>query len=184
MAPGNYFDAMRTSKKYEITIMRSLAIGLLAVLAGLSTRAQQIDPAYISIADGLSSPNVQDVMQDSYGLIWIATTNGVQKYDGYKFETFKNVPGKKTSLLNNNAWSVEEDSHHNIWVGTALGMSKYDRRRNEFVNYDLSKSFEIAQGGGLTFNIIMDSQKRLWATTQNLEVLQYDSIKDLWEFAA
>jgi len=61
---------------------------------------QTIEPVYISVADGVSSPNVQSVIQDSFGLIWIATTNGLQKYDGYRFETFKNSPGKATSLQN------------------------------------------------------------------------------------
>jgi len=148
-----------------------------------TSQAQQIDPAYISIADGLASPIVQDVIQDSYGLIWIATTNGIQKYDGYKFETFKNVAGKKTSLQNNNAWGLVEDGHHDIWVASAQGISKYDRKRNEFVNYTFSGKFEISEGGGLTFNIFMDSQQRLWATTQNLEVLFYEPETDEWKFA-
>ena len=50
---------------------------------------QTIEPTYISVADGLVSPTVNTVIQDSYGLMWIGTTNGLQKYDGYKFQNFK-----------------------------------------------------------------------------------------------
>ncbi len=144
---------------------------------------QQIDPTYISISDGLSSPNVQDVMQDSYGLLWIATTNGIQKYDGYRFESFKNIPGKPTSLQNNNAWGLEEDGNHDIWVATDFGASKYDRSKNEFINYSFSKIFNIDIAGGRAFNIFKDSQDKLWAVTQFMELVSYDPGTDQWTFA-
>ncbi len=48
-------------------------------------RGQEIDPTYLSTSNGLVFPYVLDIMQDSYGLIWIATFDGLQQYDGDRF---------------------------------------------------------------------------------------------------
>ena len=87
----------------------------------IPAQAQEIEPTYISISDGLVNPNVQDVIQDSYGLLWVATSNGLQQYDGYSFETYKHIPGKPTSLLHNNVWGLIEDGEGNIWLQQKWG---------------------------------------------------------------
>jgi ligand-binding sensor domain-containing protein len=147
---------------------------------------QTIEPTYVSVADGLVSPNVQSVIQDSFGLIWIGTGNGLQKYDGYRFETFKNSPGKATSLQHNNVWGLMEDADQNIWVGTALGVSRFDRRKNEFKNYLFPGYFHVPAEApyGITFRIFQDSQKNLWAVTRFLGLLKYNKTIDHWEFAS
>jgi signal transduction histidine kinase/ligand-binding sensor domain-containing protein len=146
---------------------------------------QTIEPTYVSVAEGLASPTVQSVIQDSFGLIWIGTVNGLQKYDGYRFEKFKNSPGKATSLQHNNVWGLMEDADHNIWVGTGLGVSRYDRRKNEFKNYLFPGYFNTPLGApyGITFRIFQDSQKNLWAVTRFLGLLKYNKKIDHWEFA-
>ncbi len=102
---------------------------------------ETIQTEFISIADGLASGNVQDIIEDSYGLMWVATDNGLHQYDGYQFTRFKNIPGKATSLLNDVVWGIAEDKDKNIWAGTDDGISKYDRRKNEFTNYDFAILF-------------------------------------------
>ncbi len=148
----------------------------------IECKAQEIEVEFISISEGVASPTVNDVIQDNYGFIWIATTNGVQKYDGYKFETFKNVSGNPASLQSNDVWGLMEDPNHDIWVSTALGVSKYDRKKNEFINYSFSEQFGVS-AGGLAFNTIMDSQGRLWATTISFDLVYYDRDADRWKFA-
>jgi signal transduction histidine kinase/ligand-binding sensor domain-containing protein len=158
-------------------------ITLYIMLFGTAVMAQQIEPTYVSISDGLVSTNVQDVIQDSYGLIWIATTNGLQTYDGYAFKTFKNIPGKPGSLQNNQTWGLLEDTGRNIWVASELGVSRYDRLNNRFVNYNFTEDLKIRTGEGFTFNLFMDSQQRLWAATRFLELLMYNPQTDKWESA-
>lgn len=168
-------------------VLLALAISLKFTPALTQSKAptQTIEPTYVSVADGVISPNVQAVIQDSFGLIWIGTGNGLQKYDGYHLETFKNTPGKATSLQHNNVWGLLEDADHNIWVGTGLGISRYDRRKNEFKNYLFPGYFNVPVGApwGTTFRIFQDSQKNIWATTRNLGLLQYHKAIDNWKFA-
>jgi signal transduction histidine kinase/ligand-binding sensor domain-containing protein len=145
---------------------------------------QTIEPSYVSVADGLVSPTVNAVIQDSFGLIWVGTSNGLQKYDGYRFETFKNISGKPTSLQNNNVWALFEDSNHDIWVGNARGVSKYIRHKNEFKNYDFAQAFGFDPGLEVPgFRFFKDSQQRLWANTLEIQLVQYDSVSDTWKKA-
>jgi signal transduction histidine kinase/ligand-binding sensor domain-containing protein len=175
---------MNVEKKMAIHLAVITTLMILQLMsATIESKARDIEVEYISISDGVVSPTVNDVIQDRYGFIWIGTTNGVQKFDGYKFETFKNVSGNPKSLQSNEVWGLMEDKNHDIWVSTALGVSKYDRRNNEFINYSFSSQFNIAEGSVLAFNTILDSHGMLWATTQNMGLVYYDRDTDTWEFA-
>ena len=64
--------------------------------------------------EGFSATLVQHMMQDRQGYIWLATWDGLRRYDGYRFETFKAVPGDKSPLETNRFSFVEEDATGNI----------------------------------------------------------------------
>lgn len=158
-------------------------LSLYTVLGFSQEDTLEINPSYLSIADGLASPTVMDVFQDSYGLLWIATSNGLQKYDGYKLDTFKNIPSKATSLQNNSTWGIEEDAAHNIWVATAYGPSRYNRQTNQFTNYPFYQAFNVPIDNSLVFNIFKDSQNRLWGLGLSVDLAKYDPEEDQWKFA-
>jgi ligand-binding sensor domain-containing protein len=163
-------------------------IAFVIILCGLTNTSLQaqaptltIEPTYISIADGLVSPTVNAVIQDSYGIIWVGTTQGLQRYDGYNFQTFKNVPGKPSSLQHNLIWSLLEDANHDIWVSNGKGVSKYIRQKNEFKNYEFAPAFNFTSNSQIAgFKLFIDSQKNLWVNSFNLQVLQYDPTSDEW----
>lgn len=177
--------------KFQLSVKRSkvlaLVLGLLSILhthLRAQPQTQVIDPNYISVAEGLVSPTVNAVIQDSFGLIWIGTSNGLQKYDGYRFETFKNVSGKSNSLQHNYVWSLWEDENHDVWVSNNKGVSKYNRKKKEFKNYEFARIFNFTiDSEVLGFKFLKDSQNRLWVNSINLQLLQYDSAGDTWKKA-
>ena len=176
---------MKTRKKSTLKfLILSIALASGLRCPGIKILAQQIDPEYLSVSHGIASAIVNDVLQDSYGLMWIATSNGLQKYDGYTLETFKNVPGKSTSLQDNFVWTIMEDANHNIWVGNDKGVSRYNRQTNEFKNYELAGFFNYSEGSEVTgFKFLEDSQNRFWVTTFSRQLLVYDSAADTWREA-
>ncbi|MCD8166178.1 MAG: hypothetical protein LUE93_08680 [Bacteroides sp.] len=48
--------------------------------------------------------------QDKKGFIWIATENGLNRYDGLRFSIYRNTPGDTTSLKNNYVRTLFEDN--------------------------------------------------------------------------
>jgi two-component system sensor histidine kinase ChiS len=71
---------------------------------------------------GLDSPYVIDVMQDRQGFIWVASQNGLYRYDGYDFKLYKHDPQDPSSLADNYIECLFEDSQGTFWVGTHGGV--------------------------------------------------------------
>ncbi len=170
--------------RHDLRFTAVWIVGLLSCFSHVAVIARQIEPSYLSISEGVASPTVNAVIQDSYGIIWIGTTNGLQKYDGYKFQTFKNLPGKSTSLQHNLIWTLLEDANHDIWVGNGKGVSKYDRKKDEFRNYEFAPVFNFTRESQVAgFKLFKDSQQRLWVNTLNVQLVQFDPVKDVWQKA-
>src|SRR4051812_17264353 len=77
-------------------------------------------PGYqtISTAQGLSQGMVFDLLQDAEGFIWVATKNGLNRFDGYSFKVFSNDTYNEKSLSSNTIVKLFEDSKGRIWAGT------------------------------------------------------------------
>ena len=54
-----------------------------------------------SLENGLSQSSITGVVQDQFGFIWISTQDGINRYDGYTFKTFKNNPSDDNTIPNN-----------------------------------------------------------------------------------
>ncbi|MCZ6701659.1 MAG: hypothetical protein O6940_01320 [Ignavibacteria bacterium] len=93
-----------------------------------------------SIEHGLSQNSILRILQDSRGFLWICTFDGLNRYDGYQFKIFRNIPGDTTSLSNNKILSICEDKSDNIWIGTYGGGLNKLPMQNNFVKQILLSS--------------------------------------------
>ncbi|MDR2620999.1 MAG: response regulator [Dysgonamonadaceae bacterium] len=82
--------------------------------------------------NGLSNSHITQIYQDSKGYIWIATENGLNKFDGYSFTVYSEQKNDTTSLKGNYVYAVLEDSRGIFWVGTMSGLYQYDRNTDSF----------------------------------------------------
>lgn len=109
-----------------------------------------------------SNSHINDIIQDHRGYIWIATDNGLTRYDGYNATNFSRS-SESPSLLSNLVLSVAEDSKHNLWVGTSAGIQKFNRFSEKFEtprqNYPGIPEFTYVN------SIIEDSNGNIWFTT-------------------
>lgn len=82
---------------------------------------------------GLSNNVVNSIEQDALGLIWIATTEGLNSYDGTQFTRYKkNFQDKNNSLITNNITQVKADKKGNLLVATDKGLNIYDTKTEKF----------------------------------------------------
>lgn len=118
----------------------------------------------LDVKDGLSSNTVLDILQDKVGYLWFATTDGLNRYDGYQFLVFRNHAGDSTSLSNNMVSCIEEDIYGNLWIGTQYGLNKYNRKTNTFEYY-----FKESGSNSLSNNYVRalhaDDKGILWIET-------------------
>jgi len=112
----------------------------------------------ITIEDGLSQGMVNTIIQDRYGFMWFGTKDGLNRYDGYHFEVFRNDPEDSTTLTDNNVHLLFEDRNGRLWVGTDRGLDLFDRKTDSFHHV----LHDLAPGDGSPHQIVQDRNGSLW----------------------
>src|SRR6185436_9208969 len=81
-------------------------------------KMQAQSPAFyhLSTAEGLSDNNVTIAVRDKMGILWIATTEGLNSFDGNRITTYHKY--KYPELADNNVERIVIDDHNRIWVRT------------------------------------------------------------------
>ncbi len=133
---------------------------------------------HINITDGLSSNNVQSIFQDKDGFLWIGTADGLNRYDGYSFTTFRNDPQDATSISNNSIWSIYEDKFGDLWIGTEDGLNLFNRDNEIFTAYRYNRrttiTAQIASWLNLVDDIHGDMNGNLWFGTGIQGLVKFD----------
>ena len=71
---------------------------------------------HYSIKDGLSQNTVMAILQDKQGFIWLGTWDGLNRFDGYEFKTYKAMSNGIQAQVNNRVEMIYEDEQERIWV--------------------------------------------------------------------
>ena len=145
---------------------------LLALLASSNSLAQN-NPPFLSYkqVDGLSSNYIRTLFQDHAGFMWIGTENGLNRFDGNHFVTYRFDPDDSTSISNNWILSLHEDSSYNLWVGTQRGLNRLDRSTGYFERIFVHESVEKNQALEIS-GILEDKEGNIWAIANNHTLLR------------
>lgn len=122
---------------------------------------------HLSNQNGLSQANVWKIAQDSLGFIWIATEDGVNKYDGYRFTIFRNDDGDSTSLSNDLVNDLIIGKQNNIWLATYHGLSLYDRKQQQFKNFLHNPKDDSSISSNVVTSLCLTTNGQLWIGTSN-----------------
>lgn len=80
----------------------------------------------------LSSSLIHNNFQDKLGNIWIATEDGLNRYDGAKFSIYKNSSKDEFSIMANSVHCICEDAKRNLFFGTSKGIQLFDHATDKF----------------------------------------------------
>ena len=123
---------MRHKNILRILICSTLFIGMVQ-----QADAQQIQAtrSHLSAENGLVSNAVSGIYQDDLGYIWIATWNGLSRYDGYHFYNYKTGNASRIDNLHNRIQDMVIDLSQNIWMRMYDGrVFVLDRQKDQFIN--------------------------------------------------
>ena len=85
---------------------------------------------------GLPSNFCNRIIQDKKGFIWIATQNGLSRFDGKHYLYLQEQsPNKKYQIPSNWVTDITEDHEGNIWINTNEGICKYDNTQDKIISY-------------------------------------------------
>lgn len=145
----------------SIKLIPLLFLCLLAITG--QSQPSQINFTAVTVKDGLLSNSIYAILKDRYGLMWFATTDGLNKYDGTNFTVYRNNPDDSTSLRTNEVLSLHEDKAGNLWVGTGGGgLSLYNRQKNSFEHFTLNFSNKGLTPNAVIKSIYTDYRGKLW----------------------
>ncbi|WP_291857304.1 hybrid sensor histidine kinase/response regulator transcription factor [Marinilabilia sp.] len=114
----------------------------------------------IPVSQGLSQSSVYCMLQDNKGFIWIGTKDGLNRYDGYEFLTFKYDQLDSESLSNNEIICLENDQDKYLWIGTRSGgINRLHFATGEITRYNNLTYDDLVQ------DLETDSMNNLWAGT-------------------
>lgn len=125
---------------------------------------------HFGVEQGLSNGTAWHLIKDQRGYIWIATFDGLNRFDGYGFTVFKHDPENPNSLSSSFIKHLFEDNEGFLWVGTSNGFNKYNPETEQFTQYlfdtDVSEK---------TANVIFeDSKGRLWIGSWHGVLYRFD----------
>ncbi len=166
---------MRFMRFFRQTLVLSM---ICLVIPGLFTRpvyAQVDNPppqdglepvtrfAHLTSDDGLADNTVEAILQDHTGFMWFGTNDGLSRYDGYKFTTYRHDPQQSNSLSQNHIHDLFEDKDGNIWIGTeGGGVNRFDPRTETFTSYMPDRNNPNSIAGDRVFHIFQDSRNNMW----------------------
>lgn len=124
--------------------------------------------------DGLSHNRVTDIHQDIHGFVWIATVDGLNRWDGIQFESFKHNEDNFTSLSSSFVTCVDETSTGELYIGTKSGLNNYNREGNNFEVVPLDHMNQYPH----IRQIMMDNDSILWIETLDGFLIKFNIIQE------
>ncbi|MBB3826880.1 ATP-binding protein [Xanthomonas arboricola] len=113
-------------------------------------------------SEGLPSTMMVAVAQDRAGYLWLATLDGLVRYDGAGFRTWRHDPADSGSLPCNAVQALHIDAHDRIWVGCGKTLSVMNADRSRFQHYPAA-AYPLLKGGEIYSIASFDGD--LWAGT-------------------
>ncbi|WP_068472629.1 hybrid sensor histidine kinase/response regulator transcription factor [Saccharicrinis aurantiacus] len=127
-----------------------------------------------TINNGLAHNGVTSILEDSRGYIWVATFDGLNKYDGYAFESYRNTMDKDL-FKSNRIRTLLEDSKGNVWVGTDEGISIYDYQMQQFNILDIPNDLASVYNRPMVRKIVENTDDKTFVVaTENSGVWIFD----------
>ncbi len=160
MSPAGWYD--------WLFLAATLLLSMMLAVSPAFGQGRKIPFEQIDTDDGLPYNTVYSVVQDDAGFIWFATGDGLSRYDGSRFVTYRKERGNPNSLANSWVWTLLKDREGKLWVGTdGGGLNRLCPKAGLFEIY----RHDEADPGSLSHNRIRalfeDDQGGLWVGTQS-----------------
>ena len=148
----------------------SILITVILILQHVSAEGYRF--RQLGVRQGLSSNTVNTMMIDSRGMLWVGTSIGVNRYDGYEVRQFRYIDAERRVPASSVNWLME-DAAANIWVDFNGIMARYDLHRQQF----FMDNDEYLRSLGITlpkkWNMTVDSHGGLWIMGDGI-LIHYD----------
>lgn len=117
---------------------------------------------------GLTVTTAFSIVQDDNGFLWIASIDGLLRYDGYKFVAYKNNYNDSSSISDNTVSYLSKGKGNRIWMGTySGGLNVLDANTGKFKRYQNNPSDKNSLSSNRVWAVLEDDNGIVWAGTDN-----------------
>ncbi|MFZ5430115.1 MAG: hybrid sensor histidine kinase/response regulator transcription factor [Bacteroidota bacterium] len=166
---------VKTLKRYPAIFCLYLSLTCLFFSQALYGQGNTSVFEHFSQEDGLSNNQVQCIFQDFRGFLWFGTSQGLSRFDGYRFRVFENDPDDPASIRGNLVRCIFEGENGELYAGTENeGLNLFDRETEKFIHI-FDRHPEINTENASVNHITGDPQGRLWLGTDDGLLLYHPS---------
>jgi PAS domain S-box-containing protein len=164
-------------ENFPLLLKTIICIILFIFPAGINAQNNSIRFSHISLESGLSQATIFQIIQDKQGFLWIATADGLNRYDGYQFKVYNVEKGNPRSLSNGYVLALYEDQQGYIWAGTrGGGLNRFDPAKDEFLRYQHDPQNSNSLINDTILCLSQDLSGNLWVgTEEGLDMLDVKS---------
>lgn len=163
-----------------------LCILMQVIVECVSVRAQYVNEpplrfGHFNYTVGMSTGAMKDIYKDSKGFVWIATTGGINRYDGSEFKIFRCDAADSTTIGNGSPTFITEDKNGIIWIATSIphGMNAYNPVTGKFTRYGDKPAYRnLLPAAGISY-LFVDSNNVLWMCTNGEGLYAWDQKTNL-----
>ena len=123
----------------------------------------------------LPNPAVEAILQDQNGFLWFGTHDGLHRYDGYTFKSYRHDPDEAASLSSGVVLALLEDRQGRYWIGTEDGLNRFDPREERFVRYALAADSTYPRQ---SIRVLFEDRDGTVWTGTNGRLYRYDATHD------
>ncbi|WP_417347880.1 EAL domain-containing protein [Ferrimonas sp.] len=132
-----------------MTLKSVIALGLSLLLLSLPMRADSLQPVtkfqHLSTAQGLSQSVVTSIAQDRLGMLWVGTLEGLNRFDGHQFRTFRHQQEDGNSLSSNTILDlIYLNDSDTLVIATQTTLDTYNILEDRFRTLDTPKGMKVS----------------------------------------
>jgi len=126
---------------------------------------QDVRFSSLSLQHGLSQLSITTIFQDSQGLMWFGTRDGLNSYDGKSFRVYR--PNQIDNRTDNHIVAMCEDADRNLWIGTINGLVCMEYNTGKISVYLNDKKNPNSLSDNYIFALALDSKNRIIVGTKS-----------------
>ncbi len=150
--------------------MRLITIFILLIILPVYLTAQPDQPLQFEKINGLSQNTVYSILKDKQGFMWIATANGLNRFDGAEMKIYKPSYGSVTGQMKGRIirTGLMEDANEQIWFATDKVINCFNKRQQVFSqhkiywNADMKGPVEATPNSELFANPLFERNGYIW----------------------
>ena len=160
----------QTMKKLIVKLLFTLGLAIFPLFGFAQAeiplvKGEDIKFEKIGIEQGLSQMTIHCIIQDRKGFLWIGTSDGLNKFDGYSITNYYYNIDDTNSLSGNSIQAILEDNSGILWIGTREGLNKFDPKTEKFTLYKNDPQDSESLSHNNVRSIFEDSLGTLWIAT-------------------